>query len=307
MRKASKTSHNLFPTRDSSPLSHDDASLEAERRDISGDRDDERFVTIPVVIPNFEAEVSHNTVQVSVSLDSPPTYWGLLDEIMSASEGLLWSFVEGDGDEFATARREVERCIYGHVYFVWDFAPRIRFTRTHYTIPRYGTSEISCLDSEELSEHLHAAHTGRIAYILVAIELTRDKVTENGLEELEQPQRENQKWKGTDSRLPETVPKELSEERGKSTTSLKERPLAEQVSQTASSQGDAIKTGRRGPVRTGKTMHTRPYGKTKEEMTMTAYFVFLGTMLLLYSVVRWLTSLCWQIVNSVKEQGRAAI
>ncbi|KAF2963279.1 hypothetical protein GQX73_g10302 [Xylaria multiplex] len=213
MQMPLETSYSLSQIRDCALLSHDDTgsvdSLETETSGISGDRDDERFVTIPVVIPKFGVQEPHNTVQVSVSLDSPPTYWGLLDEIVSASESILWGFAEGDDGEFATAKREMEKYMHGRVFF-------------------------------------HMAHQ---QYLVLAQKssLTQHEATGNISEELEQPQQEKQKWKRSDGKPPRTVPKELSEERGKSTTPLRHQPLAEQTSQTASSQGDAGKTGRREP------------------------------------------------------------
>lgn len=299
MRKELNIAQTPSPTNDHSLLSHGHHSLvdrlEIEMRDILGDYDAEEFVNIPVVLPIFGAKLPHNTVQIKISRNSPCTYGELIEKILFASEGLFRILFEGDDNKLAAALRHMERLMSTSscIYFVWDFAPQIHFTKTCYTMPEYGTSEASHLGSEEFVEHLRAARTGRISYVFVAIELTRDKVTDPGSKELKQSQQEKKEGKGPDDKpatvsekgnisttplqqppplLPmqkgqiiggpqklavganskpqELLSKELSGERGKSTTPQKQ-PLPKQVSQTDGSQLGTVNIGRQESAMTG--------------------------------------------------------
>ncbi|KAI3333222.1 hypothetical protein F4824DRAFT_472631, partial [Ustulina deusta] len=260
MRKELKTSQTPSLTKYYPPLYHNHARLtdhsKAERRNISGGRDAERFVNIPVVFPIFGAKLSHNTVQVNVSLNSLPSYGELIAKILSAGESILWSLFEED-DDFAAAMRQAKTywSVPGRVYFVWDFAPQIHFTETGCTLPSYGISEASYMSAEEFGEYLHAAYAGRISYILVATELTRGKITETGLEEPKQSQQEKKKAKGPDGKPPGGA---LLEE-GSGSTTPQQQPLPKQASQTASSQGDAVKIGQQESAETGNTIHPGPH------------------------------------------------
>ncbi|KAI1132085.1 hypothetical protein F5Y10DRAFT_261564 [Nemania abortiva] len=179
MRKELNTSKTPFPSEDQSNR------LDAQERDISGGGQNAgRSVNIPVVFPICGEKKSHNTVQVSISLDSLPTYGELIRKISIAGEGLLRAFCEEDEGGSAAAIRELDRHISAPdcVYFVWDFAPQIHFAETGCTMPAYGTSDAFYLSSGEFGDCLHAAHSGRISYILLALEFTRGEATESDTE-----------------------------------------------------------------------------------------------------------------------------
>lgn len=300
MRKELKASQTPSLPSDHSLLLHDHPSLsdhsETERRNILCGRDTERFVNIPVVLPIFGAKLPHNTVQIKVSRNGPSTYDELIEKILSATEGLFRNLFEEGDDNLPAVLHQLERWMSTTccVYFVWDFAPQIHFTKTGYTMPGYGTSEASHLGSEEFVEYIHAAHTGRISYLFVAVEITRDEVMDTGSKELEQSQQVKNEGKRPDGKPPATLsekggrlttplqqpplpcqttsaqketvvtdsklPRTLSHEGGRSTIPLKQPPLPKQASRTASSQADAVEIGRREPAGKGNTVRPGSHG-----------------------------------------------
>jgi hypothetical protein len=181
-----------------------------------------------------------------------------MEKILRAGEGLLWSSSEEDRNDVSAALHELEKSILtpGCVYFVWDFAPQIHFKQTGYTMPKYGTTDAFCLDSEEFGEYLRAACTGRISYIFVATETMGDEVTGTSSEELEKSQQEKKDGKGLDGILSGT----LSKEGSRSTAPLQQPLLPKQASQKASSQGNAVKIDRGESAGTGNTIHPGPHG-----------------------------------------------
>ncbi|KAI0407356.1 hypothetical protein F4802DRAFT_18937 [Xylaria palmicola] len=163
-------------------------------------------VTIAVVFPFSDngGKPSHNTVPVTVSLTSPPTYEELEDKIVAASEGPL-SCLHETSDELRQAVGRFKSSIKGGkgVYFVWDFATRSHPTGTSaYTMPGYGTSQASRLTRDDFVECLHAADAGRISHIMVDAEFLQDKATSVSSEKLNQSQPQNDQTNGDAAKVP---------------------------------------------------------------------------------------------------------